>query len=128
MSMGRLNRIRKTRQNVLKCRHVDEYFQAFSLRSRVCCLTPNISLLVCRANLSYDDDEGRGSSSASATFLEEVPQFPVLSRKSFPFTDARAANDVTLLSKCAIDADWQKRGACISQRGREKILQVHISV
>jgi len=28
MSMGRLNRICTTRQNVLKCRHVDEYFQS----------------------------------------------------------------------------------------------------
>jgi len=72
MSMGGLNRILKTRQDVLECRHVNEHSRASSLHQCGCCFRSNTSLLARRANLSYDEDEGRGPSTASAAFLEEV--------------------------------------------------------
>ena len=64
----------KTRQKVWKCglQVVNEHLWAFSLYIRVCCFRPKVSLLVCRANLSYEEDEGHTFSAASAAFLEKV--------------------------------------------------------
>jgi len=78
MSFGRLTPMIKTRHNVLKCRHVDEHNRALLLHPRECCFKFDICLLACRANLSYDGNEGHDSSAASAAFLEKVSNLSCL--------------------------------------------------
>jgi len=59
----------------MKCSRVNGHYQASSLHSRFCCYTPDVCFLSRRANLSYNEGEGHGSSTALAAFLEEVSNF-----------------------------------------------------
>jgi len=77
MSIGSLKRMLKTRQNVLKCKHVNMFGHARSNYASPA--TDQMSLpFARRTNLSYDEDEGLRPSAASAAFLEEVSNFTYL--------------------------------------------------
>ena len=69
--MGSLKRMFKTRQNVLKCRHVNILGNSRFIHASAASDSA-LLFFARRANLSYDGDEGRKSSAASAAFLEEV--------------------------------------------------------
>jgi len=79
-----------TRQNVLKCRHVNvlehSRFNHVSLASNAISLS-----FACRANMSYDEDEGR-SSCLSCFPRRSLQYFPFRLRFSASLTDAMAAN------------------------------------
>ena len=69
--MGRLQGMSKTGQNVFECRHVN-VLGHFRFVHASPASDPMSGSFARRANLSYDTDEGRRISAASAAFLEEV--------------------------------------------------------